>query len=438
MSNLRRTALILAAAVIAVSMLLLPSGAVAAASCSAPFPQHSDYHTCTLPSVSRTKIDRETEDYYDLWKARYVRTDKYYRKSQGVTTRYILYNQNHQTYADTKNTVAVTTSEAEGYGMIITAAMAGYEKNAQEYFDSMYRYYRRFRSTANEGTYLMAWQQSDTGRKLVCTGGRCSAADGDIDIAYALLLADMQWGSDETVDYKQAAAGIISDIYKYEVNKTTGTIQYGDWVRWSKHSGRDYTGTRSSDFITAELRAFVKEDPAHDWNRVVNKTYAVTAYMNKKYSSNRGLLPDFMYRKDGKFRPEKPYKRESALDGGYGYNACRVPWRIGTDYLVNGSASAQKETSRLNKWIRKKTGGDPAGIAAGYKLSGKKAADYSDMCFTAPFLVSAVCDTSGDAAAQKWTDALWKKITEKKTENYYNDTIKLLCMITAGGNWITP
>ena len=417
-----------------VTVLLMMPGCtnVSSASSSAPFPQHTAYKgTYLTPSVGQTKVDQQTEAFYSKWKKRYVRKDPYYTKS---TTRFVLYNQQHQMYKSAKNTVAVTTSEAQGYGMIITATMAGYDDNAQAYFNSMYRYYKRFKSSQNSGTYLMAWRQWDNGKRIYASGNDLSSAsDGDIDIAYALLLADRQWGSSGAYDYKAAALNIISDIYKYEVNKTSHTIQYGDWVKWEKHTSRNYTGTRSSDFIMAELRAFAAADTSHSWAKVVSGTYSAVKSMRSRYSKSTGLLPDFMYRKSGKFYPAKAYSKESALDGGYGYNACRDPWRIGTDYLISGSSSARAETAVLNKWIIKKTGGDSSKIVAGYKLSGKKAANYSDLCFTAPFMVSAVCGTS---SSQKWADELWNSVAAKGTTNYYNDTLKMLCMITAGDNWI--
>ena len=55
----------------------------------------------------------------------------------------------------------------------------------------------------------MSWQQCDNGTALIdganegsMTGGYCdSATDGDMDIAYALLLADKQWGSSGDIVY---------------------------------------------------------------------------------------------------------------------------------------------------------------------------------------------------------------------------------------------
>lgn len=421
---------------VVLAMVMLGEAPVFAADTAAcGFPHHSDYAGHYLaPSVGQASVDEATEDFYNKWKKRYIAVEPYYKKA---VRKYVWYDEAHRNYRTAGKKVAVTVSEAQGYGMIITATMAGYDPDARATFDALYRFYRAHLSKANKGTSLMAWQQSDNGRKLVNSGGVCSATDGDIDIAYGLLLADRQWGSSGDIDYKGAALKIIGDIYKYEINHKTYTVQYGDWVKWSSKQSREYTGTRSSDFITAEFRAFAAASGNNGWNKVTARCYSLMSRVNKVYSGRTGLMPDFMYmKKNGKYRPELKYKRESALDGGYGYNACRDPWRIGTDYLVSGSSRARYQTSLLNRWIRKKTGGDPSKIRAGYTLKGKIRAGYSDMCFTAPFLVAAVCDTSGTAGAQKWVDSLWNEIVSAGTTNYYNDTIKLLTMITAGGNFI--
>ena len=42
----------------------------------------------------------------------------------------------------------------------------------------------------------MAWQQAIINDEIVDVNGVDSALDGDMDIAYSLLLADKQWGSD--------------------------------------------------------------------------------------------------------------------------------------------------------------------------------------------------------------------------------------------------
>ena len=43
-------------------------------------------------------------------------------------------------------------------------------------------------------------------------GRTSSATDGDMDIAYSLLLADKQWGSDGEIDYLKQGKKVIDAI----------------------------------------------------------------------------------------------------------------------------------------------------------------------------------------------------------------------------------
>jgi hypothetical protein len=70
----------------------------------------------------------------------------------------------------------------------------------------------------------------------------------------------------------------------------------------------------------------------------------------------------------------------------------------------------------------------------GYDLSGTATANYNDNCFTIPFGVSAMTD----AANQSWLNAIWSRAANTNTENYYNDSIRLLSMIVMSGNWWSP
>lgn len=51
----------------------------------------------------------------------------------------------------------------------------------------------------------------------VCYGAFGGAADGDFDMAYALLIADKQWGSSGKHNYKQIATDLIKALKKYYV-----------------------------------------------------------------------------------------------------------------------------------------------------------------------------------------------------------------------------
>jgi hypothetical protein len=92
------------------------------------------------------------------------------------------------------------------------------------------------------------------------------------------------------------------------------------------------------------------------------------------------------------------------LNTDFDYNSCRVPWRLGTDYVVSGDAAVKGRLAKMNTWIRQKTGDKPDNIVDGYSLAGDPwlKAGPND-CFTAGFGVSAIVD----AANQKWVDDIW-------------------------------
>ena len=167
---------------------------------------------------------KETINFYDYWKEKYLVQNPYVTDE---TQYYVFYGD--QTYSEAGYEVEVTVSEAHGYGMLIAASMSDYDNEAKEIFDGMYRYYQSHLSEI--GPNLMAWQQNDNGKAIVnSSSGGDSATDGDMDIAYALLMADSIWGSDGEINYKQSAVDVINDIMTYEVNKTDWVLQLGDWV----------------------------------------------------------------------------------------------------------------------------------------------------------------------------------------------------------------
>ena len=61
-------------------------------------------------------------------------------------------------------------------------------------------------------------------------GGENSAFDGDADIAYALLLADAQWGSTGIINYKAEALILITAILESTVGPQSRLPMLGDWV----------------------------------------------------------------------------------------------------------------------------------------------------------------------------------------------------------------
>lgn len=393
-----------------------------------PFPQHVKYHTGVIKPnhVSQVKMDQEVARLYDEWKGRYLK--KHPKKSD----RYYVYY-NLEGYSDPKD--AVSSSEGHGYGMLATALMAGHDPNAKTYFDGLYRFYKDHPSSIHGA--LMAWQQVITSGGDIITnpdGGDDSATDGDLDIAYALLLADKQWGSNQGINYLAEGKKVIQAILEKDVNHREWTLKLGDWAGDSHP--KYGTGTRPSDFMLGHLKAFRSVTGNTDWDKVTDKTYGVINSVYQAYSPNTGLLPDFIVKKDGTHQPAPPYYLEGANDNKYSWNSCRTPWRLPVDYLMTGDSRGKGQLAKMNSWIQQKTGGDPSKIRAGYDLGGNSLASYNSVAFATPFAVSAMIDSSN----QQWLNRLWDHSVKARTSDiaYFDNSIRLLSLITVSGNWWEP
>ena len=377
-----------------------------------------------FPASAQT-LSSDTTAYYSDWKETYLRKNPYVKNEDQY---YVFYGE--QEYAKAHTTVEVTVSEAHGYGMLIAALMSDYDDEAKEIFDGMYRYYLAHPSSI--GPHLMAWQQSDNGKALIDSNGADSATDGDLDIAYALLLADQIWGSSGEINYRQAAELVIDDIMKYDVSHDDNILRLGDWAYDVSENDKYYTATRASDFIMQYFPVFYDVTGDERWMQLYDNTYGIINHFVEKYQT--GLLPDFIIKdSSGEWIPAPANFLENENDGVYEYNSCRVPWRISTDALVGKNADAKRYAETVNAFFVTETGGDPEKIMAGYTPDGRAVADWDDLCFTAPLMLSAAA--AGDT---KWHDAVRKEVLDIGVDSYFGNTIAMLCLITDDGGWLTP
>ncbi len=380
----------------------------------------------SIPSpASAQALSSDTAAYYSAWKETYLRKNPYVKNEDQY---YVFYGE--QEYAEAHTTVEVTVSEAHGYGMLIAALMSDYDNQAKDIFDGMYRYYLAHPSSI--GAHLMAWQQSDNGKELIDSNGADSATDGDLDIAYALLLADTIWGSSGSINYRQAAELVINDIMQYDVSHDDNILRLGDWAYDVDKNDKYYTATRASDFIMQYFPVFYGVTGDERWMQLYDNTYGIINHFVEKYQT--GLLPDFIIKNSsGEWIPAPANFLENENDGVYEYNSCRVPWRISTDALVGKNADAKKYAETVNAFFVKETGGNPEKIMAGYTPDGRAVADWDDLCFTAPLMLSAAA--AGDT---KWHDSVRKEVMDIGTDSYFGNTIAMLCLITDDGGWLVP
>jgi len=364
---------------------------------------------------SAAQINADLGVVYDRWKKNYLTEDigakgQYYIKSQ--------------------RSGPVTVSEAHGYGMISLAYLSWYDKDAKVYFDGMARFFKAHPSNGNKN--MMCWQEGIREGKVVSVGGS-SATDGDMDIAYAFLLADKIWGSKGEINYKAEGLSVIEALMQSIVHTKFKTLKMGDWA--TSEGSRVSDGTRPSDFMLQQLKAYQKASGNKVWNTVVDSTYGIIRHIFANYSSATGLMPDFAERKGNQFVPAIGSLLEGKTDGSYSYNSARFPWRMATDYLITGDKRGLAQLRVLNAWVQKVSSGEPAKIGSGYQLNGAvlDGRDNPDLAFQSPFMVSAMVDKDN----QQWLNKLWDNGLQKHN-SYFGDSITLLCMIVASGNWFTP
>ena len=380
-----------------------------------PFPQHVTYQagTITPNHLSQHSLDQSVELFYKNWKDRYIRKmneDEYYVWSEGV-----------------KGFECV--SEGQGYGMVIIVYMAGFDSASQKTFDGLFKYFKAHPSRRSPG--LMAWSQYKGGADAQIS----SATDGDMDIAYSLLLANSQWGSTGEINYLQQALSVIHEIMEYEINRKTWSVLLSNEVQYDS---KDFFDMRTSDFMPASFKQFGHFSQDGDWQRVIDKNYKLFSLFQKKYSPDSGVLPDFILHLDSKPVPAKGRFLESKYDGCYNYNACRVPWRIGVDYLLNGDMRSKQIVAKINEWVRETSSNKPDNISAGYTLAGDDLPrrNYEALSFIVPFAVSAMVDSKN----QEWLNKLWDYTTGFKLSefDYYDNSIKMICMIIISRNYWQP
>jgi len=345
---------------------------------------------------------KSTGDYYFYWKQKYLKPSVRFPGDFKV---------------DYNGGKGVTISEAIGYGMLITALMADEDPDAKKKFDGLDSFRKRFPSAINPA--FMCWKIPANERPLK---DDC-ATDGELDIAYALLLAHKRWGGET---YKTEARSLIGAIGSSLV-RPDFSLRLGDW---NEARGQ----TRPSDVMPTHFRAFADATGDLLWKNVEDRSYQILNELQLDQSQSgaattTGLVPDFAIERKGRWVPARPGFLEGRHDGDYYYNACRVPWRIGWAALATNDVRPKKILGRFMQWALMNVK-DPEQFRAGYRLDGQPLhnSEFDTACFITPTGV----------AAMALGITPWKEKVERyalgKREEYYEDSINLLCLILMEGN----
>lgn len=370
-----------------------------------PFPQQMNYPGCIKPSGSQTELNRAVTDLYDYYKANYVHSDGgyYYIEAEGNGP---------------GGQSATSISEANGYGMIITALMAGYDSNAKTIFDGLNALRKEHKSVNNEN--LMSWVVCDPSNGQWVED---AATDGDMDNAYGLLLGYIQWGD---ATYLEEAKDLLKwGIKESEMSTSTYRTMCGDW-------DDDAESTRSSDWMAGHMRAFAIASGDNFWNSAANMVYTLAGEIA---DANTGMIPDFISGALGNLYGDETGAgtNEENADA-YSFNACRVPLRFAVDYAHHQTSAAKKELDKLIGWFDRETGGDYSRIYDGYTVDGDAISnDNSNIIFAGPLAAGAIATGN-----QSFLDNLWSDISVDRGHDAYSLALNILSCLVVSGNWWAP
>jgi endo-1,4-beta-D-glucanase Y len=306
-----------------------------------PFPQNRENSRCTYPKDYRNE---DVQAAYDQWKKDTVTSDgaKGFRRVK---------RPNEPGTLEANSTV----SEGIAYGMLIAVYMGD-----QTLFDDLWNYEQQF---LDGKTGLMNWNIKADGSGPTGNGGG-PATDADEDMAYALVMADKQWaGASNKVgkSYLDLAKDTITKIWNNEI------FDYKYVRSWP---GADNSAINLSYFAPSYYKLFAKIDTknATNWTTTVDTMYTVlNASLNSSNgNTDNGLVPAWCD------SGGKPNGGAFGSSGGpsptnYQYDSCRVPFRIGLDWCMNGESRAQAYVAKTSKFFNNIT---VAKIVDGYDLNG--------------------------------------------------------------------
>lgn len=299
-------------------------------------------------------------------------------------------------------------SESQGYGMVITAlaAQKGFASEAQ--FSRLFNYYKDH--TISENIPLMMWKQHETSKGWISVD-KNNATDGDLDIAYALILAQRLWPNSE-YHYGKAAEAILNAIKKYNYNPETGLLTVGNWATPNEKQNKLL---RPSDIIPTYFNTFSKFTNDDFWTQLEKRSAWAISELSDQHAS--GLIPDFAWVKGNQITPVKPKEISGKYDGDYSYNAARIPLRLAD----SKDKKVEKALNKMLTFFQKQ----PV-IRGGYTLTGKKLVDNQSASYSAPILYATnnQKNYTGLYASQRW---VFEHPLNGK--DYYGDTLKTMVLL---------
>jgi endo-1,4-beta-D-glucanase Y len=338
-----------------------------------PFPQDRKSANCTYPTaISHLKIKTAYQDWMSSMVTSSGAPSGALRVQDPMTS-----NQ--------------TSSEAMAYGMLIAVYMSD-----RKTFDSFWAYVQAHMSNG-----LMSWQVTSGGTS---SGTQTSSAtDADEDMAWALIMADKQWGG----AYLAAAKSLLMNVKSQEVS-SSNVLKDGNFA----NAPSTYIDYAAPDYY----KVFASVSGDSGWNSVYAAEYS---QLTGAQNAATGLIPD------------------QVNGNAFGFDACRAPWRVGLDYCWSGASSAKSFlTPMVNYFVQYP--GAPKTIKIPITPLSGGAGQYVSGAITGPAAIAAMMSASNQTYVDSSWTYLYSVVTNDTvgTPNYFSSTIGMISMLALSGNFI--
>jgi endo-1,4-beta-D-glucanase Y len=374
-----------------------------------PFPQNRESAGCVYP---QGYLNEKVQAAYTQWKTDTVVVDV---DSGGFRVK-----RPHEPTLDVDSTV----SEGIGYGMLIAVYM-----DDQPLFDGLWKYEQRHVQTDG----LMNWYILANGQIGTNPDGRGAATDADEDMAFALLMADRQWGGSGTLGrtYLQYATDLVTAIWNNEIigSKLAGA---GDGFP------KDFNHINISYFAPAYYRVFKSVNvPNADWDAVINTAYDTIdiALNNDPAQQANGLVPAWCVANG---TPPSGVCAPTGPVGNYQYDSCRTPFRIALDWCWFGvEPRAKAYLAKTSAFFSAK---GATNIVDGYDLNGTEHPQYAAAgTQSAAFVGPAGVGAMSDSASAGFVTAAYEDVAKLDLligGTYYEDSWTLMSLLMMTGNFL--
>jgi endo-1,4-beta-D-glucanase Y len=280
-------------------------GAAALAQTSVGHAQAFPFPSTNVDGGTTTDVltSHELRGLYDFWKSAFI-------ESCGQDSR--------MRYPESNND---TRSEGVGYGMVIAAYFGD-----QQVFDGLWNFYQRHQQGG-----LMNWRTAGCN----ASGDTGSAADADIDAAFALIVANRQWpGQGYAADADTILDAIRTQLFD---GACQGILLAGSDANFSNCGC-----TNPSYSAPAYYRAFAAADSgqAGFWNNARTATYG---YLLAAQNDASGLVPAWANSGGGTNLSNcNPQVSGGGSPAQFQADAARTPWRVATDLVWTGIPQASQ------------------------------------------------------------------------------------------------